>query len=442
MTGVKPLHRLRSVRLVGWSVSGAAAHALFGAVTTIILARALGPEGLGAYGVFLAVAFLLNQVGDLGLGTAYVRLATPVFQSSGDARRLTWTFFQARFVAVAVLALGVVVAARLLDRPAPDDGPLSVLLPAAAAAVLMAVGSHYNEVLRARLAHRAAAAIRGTLGAVRALAFATLFSLGALNLGAAVAVALLVTATESVALAALGHRGATLWPPVTPRFERAWLTLSWWLFITSATSALLTQTDTLLLAWLGGEVETGLWVAASRLVGPIPLLVGAVWSVVLPISMALGDPAKLTRYLTLSWRTSWLALATCALATLVIAPVVTLCFGSSYADTIPAARWLLFAFGANVAAILYGGLIHRLGFERDLAAVSAVLLAINVVGDVALIPRFGATGCAVVTAIVLLTGAVWTVWRVERARPTLLAAVANGEPIPAPPDREAVTTHG
>ena len=73
--------------------------------------------------------------------------------------------------------------------------------------------------------------------------------------------------------------------------------------------------------------------------------------------------------------------------------------------------------------VLDGGLVHRLGFERALAGVSVFLLAVNVAGDLLLIPRYGAAGCAAVTAAVMFLGAAWTVWRVEHARDRLL-----GEP--------------
>ncbi len=425
--GTKPLFQLLSVRLVAWSVFGAGSHAVFGAATTIILARGLGARGLGAYGVFLAVAFLLNQVGGLGLGTAYVRLATPLFQSSSSARSLTWTFLYVRVAAVGGLALLAFVARELLE-PARSAGLASYLVPGGVAGVLMAVGSHYSEVLRARLAHRQAAAVRAVLAATRTSVYLTLLATGSLTVSRTIAVAVLLVSLESATLAALAHRGAGLWPPRALRVERSWMVLSGWLFVTSASSALLTQTDTLLLAVLSGDAETGLWVGASRLVGPIPLLVGAVWSVVLPISLALTEPAKLQRYLVLSRRTAAAALMLAAVGSFFMVPAVELIFGSEYSQAVAAARWLLIGFGANVAAILYGGLIHRLGLERTLAWVSGILLVANGIGDLVFIPPFGAAGCAAVTAVIMFVSAVWAVWVVERSRGTLLSKIPqNGE---------------
>ncbi len=434
---MKPFHKLLSVRLVGWSVSGAASHAVFGAITTIVLARGLGPEGLGAYGVFLAVAFLLNQLGSLGLGTAYVRLATPQFQAASEVRTVSWTFFYARGFAVGGLAILALLSGELANRMFAGAGAVrAYLLPGVAAAVLMAVGDHYSEVLRARLAHRSAATVRAVMAAARTLAYLTLLSVDALTVSSAITAAVLLVAVESGTLATLGHRGVQLWPPVRPQLRREWIALSWWLFLTSATTALLTHTDTLLLATLGGSAETGLWVAASRLVSPIPLLVGALWSVVLPISMALTDPGKLERYLAWSGHTAVVSLALAAVGTLIVGPIVTLLFGDSYVSAIAAAQWLLVGFGLNVAAVLYGGLIHRLGLERALAGLSVILLIGNGIGDLVLIPLYGAAGCAAVTTAVMFVGAAWTVWRVERARETLLTEV------PPPPNGPERITDG
>ncbi len=419
---MKPLHRLLSVRLVGWSVTGVATHTVFGAVTTIVLARGLGPQGLGGYGVFLALAFLISQVGSLGLGTAYVKLATPELQASRDVRVLSWTFLCARLIAVGTLAALALLAGELLGRAVGSGAVVrGLLFPGIAAALLMAVGTHYHEVLRARFAHKSAAVTRGVMAAARMVTYLALMLLGLLTLSRAIGLAVVMTAIETAMLATFAHRGVRLWPPVRPRFRREWVVLSWWLFLTGATGALLTHTDTLLLAGLGGSEETGLWVAASRLIAPIPLLVGAVWSVALPISMALTDMAKLERYLGLSRRTSVASLILAGVGTVVVAPVVSLVFGATYLAAVAPAQWLLVAFGANIASILYGGLVHRLGFERALAGVSVFLLAVNAVGDLLLIPAYGAAGCAAVTAGVMFLGATWTVWRVERDRDRLLA---------------------
>lgn len=423
---LKPLHRLRSVRLAGWALGGAAGHAAFGAITTIILARALGPAGLGAYGVFLAVAFLLNQLGDLGLGTAYVRLATPIFAARQQPRALYWTFLWLRLGAVAVVALlGLVSGGALAHAVGAGETARTLLAAGAGAALLMAVASHHHEVLRARLRHRDAAATRTTVAGVRAACYAGLAVLGALTLHAAIGVALATIAFEAALLAALAHRGVTLWPPARPAPRRDWLALSGWLFVTSATGALLTHTDTLLVGLLGGAAETGWWVAASRLIAPLPLVIGAVWSVALPISVALADRPRLERYVRLAARTSAAAVALALLATPLVGPLLTLLFGGEYASAAAAGRWLLVAYGANVAAVLYGGLVLRLRFERQLAAVSLIQLAVNTAGDVWLIPIYGAAGCAAVTAAVMLVGAAWSVWRVERSRWALLANAAG-----------------
>ncbi len=422
---MKPLHRLRSVRLAGWAVSGAVAHAAFGAVSTIILARALGPAGLGAYGVFLAVAFLLNQLGEMGLGTAYVRLATPGFQQGDNPRPLHWTFLGARILSVALLGVVGVAFGRTLGRAVGASETAQGLLAAGAlTAVLLALGGHHHEVLRARLQHRAAAVTRTVAAAVRTTAYAALAVAGTLTLRHAIAVAIGSIALEAALLSRFAYRGARLWPPTRPHLRRDWFALSGWLFVTSATGALLINTDTLLVGWLGGPTETGWWVAASRLVAPIPLVIGAVWSVVLPVSVALQDRPRLERYLGLAARTSAAAALIAVAGTILVTPVMVLLFGSSYAAAAPAGRWLLAAYGVNVAVVLYGGLVLRLRLERELALVSLAQLVINTVGDIVLIPAYGAAGCAAVTTLVMTVGSAWAVMRVTRARGALLGTAA------------------
>jgi O-antigen/teichoic acid export membrane protein len=431
---VKPLHRLTSVHLAGWAVSGAAAHAAFGVVTTIVLARALGPTALGAYGVFLSVAFLLNQMGEMGLGTAFVRLATPLFQRDEDARGLHSTFLSLRLATVAVLALAALVASGPMGRLAgAEETTRALILAASLGAVFLAIGGHHHEVLRARLRHRDAAVTRSASAFLRMLAYVLLAAAGRLTLTAALVTAVALMGFEALLLTARAHRDARLWPPHWRRPERAWLVLSGWLFVASGTAALMTHTDTLLLRWLGGLEATGWWVAASRIVSPLPLLIGALWSVALPVSVALEEPAKLHRYLRLAGRTSAFAVMGAIAATAIVPPAVALFFGPEYAGANDAARWLLVAYGANVAAVLYGGLVLRLGLERELAAVALTQLVVNTAGDIWAIPRFGATGCAAVTAIVMLMGALWSVIRVRGRERDLVATAPESRDEPDMP---------
>lgn len=411
---MKPLHELLSVRLAGWAVSGAVAHATLGGISTIILARALDPSALGAYGIFLAIVILLGQLGDLGLGTAFVRLATPVFQRREDARELYGSFLALRLLAVAALgALGLVITGLL-------DTGWQLVAAGALGGMLLTIANHHHEVLRAQLRHRYTAVIRTAMAGTRAVTYGSLALAGMLDVMVAIGVGLATLALEDlVTMLRAAYRGA-VWPPrIRPR--RDWFVISGWLFLISGSGAVITHTDTLLLSWLGGPVETGWWVAASRLIGPLPLVIGALWSVVLPVSVALDQRQKLERFLGLAWRTSLGLALLAALGTLLVGPAVALLFGSEYLGAAAAGRWLLVAHGVNAGAILFGGLVLRLRLERELALVTLAQLAINTVGDVLLIPHYGAAGCAAVTALVMTVGSVWSVTRVQRARKVLLA---------------------
>ncbi len=100
--------------------------------------------------------------------------------------------------------------------------------------------------------------------------------------------------------------------------------------------------------------------------------------------------------------------------------MIELLFGGEYRGAIPASQWLLAAHGINVAAVVFGGLVLRLGLERQLALVTVCQLAVNTVGDILLIPRFGAAGCAAVSALVMAVGSVWAVTRVMLSRRELM----------------------
>jgi O-antigen/teichoic acid export membrane protein len=385
---------------VAWSVGGTGVQTVIGIVTTTLLARALGPSGFGVLSVVLALVFIVAGLSDLGWSAAFVRLGSPEVMRGGDLRRLNETFLGLRVVLAVVIGLVLLAAGRWVIPTLRLPSSLGWLAGASALAGLaMAVGAHHTTALQVARQQRRITLLKTTAAALRLAAYVLLAAAWGLTLDSALAVTLLAIPVETLLVTWGAFRSVKLWPPVLRRPPASWLVLSAWTAVPALAFTLVGQTDTVLLASLAGSAQTGLWNAAARVAGVVTLMSGAIWAVAFPYATGTFDAAQIERYLRLAWLAVLGIAAACAVGILVSPWVTLLFFGHAYDAAIPALRWLLGAKAINAAGMLLMPVAYRLGRERLVAVMALAEFAVNLGGDVVLIPSYGATGCAAATFV-------------------------------------------
>jgi O-antigen/teichoic acid export membrane protein len=348
--------------------------------------------------VVLALVFIVSGLSDLGWSAAFVRLGSPEVMRGGDLRRLSTTFLGLRLALAAAIGAALLAAGRWVLpslRLPPELGWLA--WAAALAGLAMAVGAHHTTAMQVARNQRGVTLRRSAASVLRLAAYALLALAGGLTLTAALAVTLLAIPVEAALMVWGAYRSVRLWPPVLRLPPADWLALSAWTAVPALAFTLVGQTDTLLLASLSGSAQTGLWNAAARVAGVVTLVSGALWAVAFPYATGALEAAQLERYLRLA-RLATLGIAVACGVGIAAAPWLSwLLFGHAYDGAVPAMRLLLAANALGAAGLLLVPVAYRLGRERLVAVVALLQFAVNLGGDVALIPRHGATGCAAAT---------------------------------------------
>lgn len=371
---------------------------LVGVLTTVLVARLLGPRGFGVLSIALAIAFTVSGLSDWGMSVAFTRLASPEVMAGRAIRHQHTVFLLLRVGIATALAAAVALAGPWLlpSLQLPPEYPW-LAAAGAVAGLALGVGAHYATVLQILRDQRGLAVIRTGASLLRLAAYVTVAAIAPSPLTAVLAVGLLAIPVEAALTAVRAHRRVSLWPLVRARPPRAWLEFSLWAALPAIAYNLIGQTDTILMAALAGTAETGRWAAAARVGGVLLMGSGAIWSVALPYATAISDRAQLTRYFRLV-RLGALALAAVAVPAIVLAPwIVRLLYGQAYADSVPALRFLLAANTLGSLALVLVPVAYRLRREKLVAIVGGVQFVVNLGGDALLIPRFGATGCAAAT---------------------------------------------
>lgn len=395
---------------VGLKVS----HAFLMLLSSVLLARILGPEGYGIYSFAYAVVMLLAVPCQAGLPTLLVRDVSKYETAErwGLIRGLLRRSNQGvALLTVAIAGTAVVVVLALGDRVSQTLVITFfwalILLP------LMALGN-----LRG-------AALRGLRRVVQGLLPEQLIRPALLVLGL---LALLVLqrmvwqgkADITPAMTMALHAGAALvafvtgawllarWLPDEVRAAdpvyrtRAWMGSVLPLTLLASIELVNTQTDIVLLGVLGTAEEVGVYRVVSHAATLIIFSLTAVNMVVGPYfaqEHAAEDRAGLQRLAT--W-TARIVLATALPVGLTLIflgeEILAVLFGQAYSGGAIALTILAVGYLVNAVVGSVGTLLKMTGYEHDTVRGSAIAAGLNVVLNLILIPLFGIEGAAIGTA--------------------------------------------
>lgn len=443
--------------LLGLSIKGVSTLATFG--IAVMLARTLGPTGYGTYVFALTLISLIALPLQSGLSNLVVReiakLSLPQ-DTSLYTRLLTWARTRVLITLSAVLAVGIALWV-ILGQP-PLTAP-STRTSVIAMGVLLIVTIPFTAIQ--------ASAVRGlgfgNLGQVpdlviRHCSFLALLACAALTqlalpgqdgqtepgssaLSPMLAMGLHVLASAiSFSLAGLFLRR------VTTRTAQAglatastntshetglkvWQAASWSLLSVAALQLLNSSVDVLTLGWLRGDTEVGLYrvlvqlgtLVAFGLMAINPVLHGRIARL-----YARKDMAAMQRMVT---RGVLLCLVVAALPMLALfaysTPILTLLFGPEYAAQGLALKIILCGQLANVAFGAVAALLNMTGHQSDTLRGMLIAVALNLVLNLTLVPRYGIMGAAIATA---LSTALWNallwhmVWKRLKIDSSILGA--------------------
>lgn len=367
-------------------------------ISSVILARILGPEGRGLFALVFLLPELLRSFALLGFEQANAVYAG--LEPHGR-RALVW-----QSLGVAIVVGGVVTIAGMaflaMGAPGFDTlvrGPLWLYLLALAMVPGMLVIEYWYAIIRGMnkiLLLNVVDVGTKVVSLLSVVAF-----VGVLHLGVAGAVwadALIKVGTVVLMVVLLRHVG--IWG--RPSFDRPlWKRTSRFsLLAYSGTLAayLNYRVDEFIIAMFLLPEDLGFYVIAVGLAERLWILTGAVANVLLPHLTNSQErdptlPAVIARHVML-----WTSLA-CLVIFILADVIVQLLFSSAFASSAAALRWLLpgifvFSIGKVLVAELHAQeKVHYAAWASGIAAL------INIVLNFLLVPRLGISGAALASSV-------------------------------------------
>jgi O-antigen/teichoic acid export membrane protein len=408
-------------RMLGVPAVGSAglrvANAGFALLTSVLLARLLGPSGYGVYAFAFSVVMLLALPTQAGLPTLLVReVARYEEQGRWDLIRGLLRRSNQAVVLLAFGVGGVAAVVVLLAGPGPGSLQATTFLWALTLLPLMALGNLRGAALRGLRR-----VVQGQLPEFLVRPGLLLLALAvALLLGPSLSSPFELTPPLAMALhaaSALVAFAVGIWLlrrelPSTvrgaaPAYEtRAWLGSLLPLTMLAGMQLIAGQMDVVLLGLLASAREVGIYRVAWSVSLPVLFTLTGVNLVVAPYfsrAFAAGDVAQLQRLATWSARVA-AAVAVPAALVLMLAggPILGFVFGDEFAVGATALALLAAGQLCSVIAGSVGTILNMTGHERDTMVGVGIAAAVNLILNLILIPKFGMNGAAVATMVSLV----------------------------------------
>ncbi|MEW6072086.1 MAG: oligosaccharide flippase family protein [Planctomycetota bacterium] len=362
--------------------------ALCTGVVLVVLSRHLAAEEFGRFTFYLAILLLLDGLADFGTGAAVVQ------RSASEPRLLAPALAAARRLRLATTS----ACAALLAAPALALGeaePVWVFL--VALYPFSRVLELTSVVFQREMRWAVPVGVRAATAGLRLALSLLLVRAGVGSYGPFLAAHAGILAAGNVALHLLARR--RLPPPAGPVAPLAgFLAAAAPLGAAGVCQLAYFHVDNLFVRGIAGEVELGRYNAAVRLLSFVVMIAVHATTVALP-------------WLARRHRAGELAAATARLGRPLFPAacvglgamwpwsgrILAACFGAEFAAAAPSLRWLLVA-----GAIVYAGAgwltaLVAAGRTRAVLVLTAGALALNVAGNLWLVPLRGAEGAAIAT---------------------------------------------
>jgi O-antigen/teichoic acid export membrane protein len=366
----------------------------------VTVARLLGPEGAGTFGVALLLPTLMGMLLNFGIGSANV-----YFVASGQVS-LEQAWAASRDLMVAVALLGIAMGAALILMasdmlfPGVAQSVLLLALTIYPFSLMMSIVVGLFQAMQDFRSFNLAVIAQPTLALTGAF---TLWASGAFNLLALVGV---VSASHAVGLGlalSILRRRIPLSAGICAHMPYLRKALGYGVkaHLGNILSFLNYRLDLFLINLLAGAAAAGLYAVAVRLVEQLWIISQAVSTVIFPrLSAMAEDEAAKRRFTPMVARfVLWITLFGASVLAVVARPMIELLFGMEFL----AAVWALYILLPGIVLMSYARVLaHDLaarGMVGVNLAVTAIAVAINIIANVLLIPKIGIYGAATATSI-------------------------------------------
>lgn len=396
-----------------------------GFATSVLIARGLGPKGMGSYALILSISGLTAALSDLGVGQTAIRFASQAAEQKDTTRQLAilrWAF-RLRMLLVSLTSVIAFACAPVVANRFWHEGHLTSLvrlsLLAGIFTALAAIPTIYYQSLK-RFKMNAAVSVGQTLVSLIGIVIISLLNKWSLELIIAVSIVaaglgaftfmFIVPKASFVALSDLPLSWAEfvkkLWyAPSSDQSSSLSLdttgasTFAFFMLISSITVTITMRADVWLMGCYLDKSQIGLYSVASRFTLPLIIVLGALNTALWPRASLLNSAQGTTDLFKKTFRLSLITAALGTLYALTVPLLTPIIFGDIYISSILLAQLLCIRYCLAIMICPLGVIGYSFGMVRLYWWINIVQLITVVVVNIFLLPRLGSIGSAIALII-------------------------------------------
>ncbi len=378
------------VRVVGLRISGYAV----GFAASILIARAVGPTGRGLYAYPVALLGLVMALAHLGLEFAQVHLA-----AQGKDLRHMWADATVFSLVAGTVCWAVVAGVVAIDPHVTGGLPLSWIAIPMGLVPFLLMSLYWANLLQldGRLVAATWASWFGV--ALQTAAIGILFFAHELTPFSVLLLQWLTNGSAWLFLLLACRRAGLVNLRVDPALFRRSLAFGVKAYVAQIFFYLVLRIDQVLVAHYAGYRQLGLYALATTVAELLWLLTDPLAGAMIPhvVRARTGDDRRL------SFSTARLSLSILMIAAIggwFLAPlVVPVIYGAGFAGAVPALRLLLPGVVALGATKSLGSVLVKQGRMLIVSVLGLCALGLNIVLNLALLPRIGIRGASIASSV-------------------------------------------
>ncbi len=382
-------------------------------IIIVYAARVLGVAEWGAFSYGIAVVAFLTILADFGINTVVTR------ETSRDRNSPDWittlaTAFRIKLILLSLVVILTVILAPYLTKIESARAVLPILALVLAMDALRDFGF---SLIRAdeKMEKEAFLFIITNLAIVGFGFLALSFSQTARSFAWAYAAG---GATGTIATAILLRR---YWPILLSGWQKSRIknlfTSAWPFALSSLLGGLMVNTDVVILGWIKTAEDVGHYSSAQRIILLLYIIPGILASSIFPIMSRLArkDDLKAGRILSTAINSVCLISIPIMLGGFILADnIIGFFFGAEYLPGTIALKILLLTLAANFCGFVLVNTAFAYREQKSLIIYSALGGIVNIILDLALIPKWGIAGCALATLLVQVVTTTYIWWAMKK----------------------------
>lgn len=419
-------HRIHQVKAMALSKTAINSAILFGGnflntflslIAIIFVSRKLGPTNFGILATFNAVMIALVGLTDFGLGTTSIKLISQYLNENKRKAYVVMKVIVALEVLTGVLVgvLGLIFSKNVASALGGQHLLFAVRM-GFLAGIFATAGAFYGPFFVAYEQFIKNALVNLSGAVLRTGTVIVLFMMASLSLTH-------VIVAYTIVPIAFFFIGFTFIPKdfvlKTQREEQREALqeifhFSKWIFLSYVATSIAGKLDVFLISRFNGSEAVGLYAAAQQLVTVMPMLIGAITTVLLPKVSKLRTQTEFKGYIKrVVLGVSFLCLALIPIA-LFGDILIKLIFGHRFLGAISAFKILFLGYLVALFVNPLSLILYALNKPRILTYGNYIQLVVSLGAYVILIPRFGSIGAALTFLIINIVGAVFSIYWIHR----------------------------